>query len=248
MHKLYLILMMVLLLLLTGCGGNKTQTASKNSDKNNDKKATATPTKAADTPVNTPSGVTPESLEAAIRQALGDGYVADMDTPADELPLTMLGGIDLSKIDSYVAKQNAVPSVHADTVIIVRCKDASYADTVVAAFNEFVDRAHKQAKIYPLEPFKQMEARLYKAGDIVMYILAGAPLPEDSRLDDMQQYQYAVDEYKKIDDALKSLLGYLPENLLSDGSEGGEDEGGEDNGAAFSNEVETIDGAFVPEE
>lgn len=55
-----------------------------------------------------------------------------------------------------------------------------------------------------------MNARIYQSGDYVLYIIAGASYDgEDSEAEN----KLAVSEYAKIDEALKSVLGTLPENL-----------------------------------
>ncbi len=238
MKRITVLLSILLLVLLAACE-NKTD-SSKTTKKAQEQEATAT--KEAENKA-LPAGVTPQSIEAAIAQVLGDGYVADMDIPEDELPLSPLGEIDMSKLDTYVAKQNAVPSVHADTVIIVKCKDASYADRVVEGFNAFYKHSREYFTVYPLEPFKLTQGRLYKADDIVMYIIAGAPLPETPLLEP-EQMEYAKAEYDKIDNAVKGVLGYLPQNLLKTDEAGGSEEpaGAADNGAQI------YDGANVPEE
>ena len=57
---------------------------------------------------------------------------------------------------------------------------------------------------------KVMNARIYQSGDYVLYIIAGASYDgEDSEAEN----KLAVSEYAKIDEALKSVLGTLPENL-----------------------------------
>lgn len=239
MKRMTVLLSILLLVLLAACE-NKTD-SSKTTKKAQEQEATAT--KKAENKA-LPAGVTPQAIEAAIAQVLGDGYVADMDIPEDELPLSPLGEIDMSKLDSYVAKQNAVPSVHADTVIIVKCKDASYADRVVDGFNAFYKHSREYFTVYPLEPFKLTQGRLYKADDIVMYIIAGAPLPETPLLEP-EQMEYAKAEYDKIDNAVKEVLGYLPQNLLKSDETGDSAEPASavaDNGAAI------YDGANVPEE
>lgn len=209
MKRMTFLFTILFLLLLAACS-TKTDSGTTTKAREN---GTAATTTTASQNNEAPAGVTPQAIEAAIAKVLGDGYVADVAVSEEELYLCPLGDIDMSKIDSYVAKQNAVPSVHADNVIIVKCKDASYADSVVDGFNEFYKRSREYSTIYPLEPFKLMQARIYKADDIVMYLIAGAPIPE-TPMDDAQQREYAKAEYEKIDSAVKEVLGYLPQNLL----------------------------------
>ncbi|MBO7336624.1 MAG: DUF4358 domain-containing protein [Lachnospiraceae bacterium] len=247
MKRLVFLISVFFLLALAACG-KKTG--------NDQKAATPTPTLSPDNGNSEnkgngnnsgklPDGITPQSVEAAIAKALGNGYVADIEVPEEELYLCPLGDIDMEKIDAYVAKQNAVPSVHQDSVIVVKCKDASYADSVVQGFNVFYARSRKYAAIYPMEPFKVMGCRIFKAGDIVMYIVAGAPLPEDVR-DDAGQLAFATAEYAKIDTAVKELLGFLPENLLDEDTEiPGDDP---DNGSGESFEGVGFSDTYIPGE
>ena len=155
--------------------------------------------------------LTPAQIEAAVAKAIGDGYNATVDVPEEELWSCALRDADLTKLESYVAKQSTVPSLYQDSVVIAKCADAAYADELVPQFNEYFNQILNYNGMYPMEPHKIVGARIYRAGSIVMFIIAGAS--PDGSMDDAQMAALAAEEYEKIDGAIKDLLGYLPENL-----------------------------------
>ena len=169
---------------------------------------------------NTTITATPAEIEQKIADAIGkDNYLCDTDAQKDYLENTL--GLDLSKIESYVAKQNSVSSVNPDTVIILKVKDG-YADEAVKALNTSYAQMVDYIRQYPFGTAKVLNARIYQSGNYVMYILAGASYDgEDSEAES----KLAVSEYAKIDEAVKSVLGTLPKNSAvvpeDDGSAGG---------------------------
>ena len=202
MKKIVLIfLSIVMVFSLVACGSN--------SNKNNDGDKGSTTTTA-----------TPAEIEQKIAAAIGKGnYLCDTDAQKDYLENTL--GLDLSKIESYVAKQNSVSSVNPDTVIILKVKDG-YADEAVKALNTSYAQMVDYIRQYPFGTAKVLNARIYQSGNYVMYILAGASYDgEDSEAEN----KLAVSEYAKIDEAVKSVLGTLPKNSAvvpeDDGSAGG---------------------------
>lgn len=120
-----------------------------------------------------------------------------------------------------MAKQNAISAVNLDTVIILETEDG-YADTAVELLNESYSVSVSYIRQYAFGVGKVMNARIYKEGNYVMYILAGANYEGN---DAEKEDEFAVSEYKKIDDALNSIFGEIPENLAvipeDDGSSGG---------------------------
>ena len=214
MKHVYAVILILLLALLTGCGNN----SSKSSDKKENKTSTPTPGGSTDnkTPDNGNKGngktYTPTEIEAAIARVIGDGYNATVDVPMDEMYSCALADADFSKIDSYVAKLTLVPSVQQDQIVIATAKDAAYAEELVKLYNKEYERATMYAKQYPMEPHKLSRARIYKIGNTVMYLIAGRS-PEEG-MDDTACINLAEAEYKKIDDTIRDLYGYLPENLL----------------------------------
>ena len=108
-----------------------------------------------------------------------------------------------------MAKQNAISAVNLDTVIILESEDG-YADTAVELLNESYSGAVSYIRQYAFGVGKVMNARIYKEGNYVIYILAGASYEGN---DAEKEDEFAVSEYKKIDDALNSIFGEIPENL-----------------------------------
>ena len=154
------------------------------------------------------SDISLEEIEAAIADALGDGYLCTNEVPAEELILSCIGWLDMDKIEEYIVKQ---PAVFAqDTVGIVRCKEG-YADEAVDTLNERFAQTIDYIRQYPFDVAKVEGTRIYKVGNIVMYITAGAQADSDSSHED--EVKLADTEYEKIDKALEGIFGNMPENL-----------------------------------
>ena len=151
---------------------------------------------------------TPADIEQKIADAVGkDNYLCDIEIDKDWLQNSFQ--LDMSKVESYVAKQNSIASVNPDTVIVLKTKDG-YAADAVKALNEGYAQMVSYIRQYPFGTAKVLNARLYQSGDYVIYVIAGASYDgEDSEAEN----KLAVSEYTKIDEALKSVLGTLPENL-----------------------------------
>ena len=179
-------LSLVLLLSLAACGTDK-----KNADN-----------------TNTTVTATPADIEQKIIDAIGaDNYLCDTDI--EESWLQNSYQLDMSKVESYVAKQNAISSVNEDVLIILKTKDG-YADQAAEPLNTYFAQVVSYIRQYPFGTAKVLNARLYKVGDYVLYIIAGASYDgEDSEAEN----KLALSEYAKIDEAVKSIFGTLPENL-----------------------------------
>lgn len=151
---------------------------------------------------------TPEEIEKKIADAIGkDNYLCDTDIEKDWLQNSY--GLDLSKIESYVAKQNSISSVNVDTVIVLKVKDG-YADDAVEALNKNYDQLVSYIRQYPFGTAKVLNGRLYQSGNYVIYVIAGASYDGD---DSEAEAKLAASEYAKIDEAIKGVFGTLPENL-----------------------------------
>ena len=169
---------------------------------------------------NTTTTAAPAEIEQKIADAIGkDNYLCDTDIDKDWLQNSYQ--LDLSKIDSYVAKQNSIASVNPDTVIVLKTKDG-YADEAVRLLNENFAQMVSYIRQYPFGTAKVLNARLYRSGDYVLYIIAGASYDGE---DAEAEAKLAASEYAKIDAAVQSVLGTLPENLAvvpeDDGNSGG---------------------------
>lgn len=156
---------------------------------------------------DTPTTVTPAEIEQKIADAVGKSdYLCDTDVQKDYLQSTL--GLDLSKIESYAAKQNSVSSVNPDTVIILKVKDG-YANEAVKVLNTSYAQMVDYIRQYPFGTAKVLNARIYQNGNYVMYILAGASYEGE---DTEAEAKLATSEYAKIDEAITSVFGTLPKN------------------------------------
>ena len=213
MKKTTLILATLLLAAsLTACGKKadlpvpKPDTNAADTNKTNDPK--------------TDSEITPASIEKVVADAIGtDNYLCDTDIDEDWLKNSF--GLDMTKIKSYIAKQNAISAVNLDTVIVLEVEDG-YADTAVNILNQAYAQTVGYIRQYAFGVGKVMNVRIYKEGNFVMYILAGASYDGD---DAEKEDAFAVSEYAKIDAALNTLFGETPKNLAivpeDDGNSGG---------------------------
>ena len=161
---------------------------------------------------------TPAEIEAAIAAALGEGYLATVDVPEEEIFLSPLGWLDLTKVKSYVAKQAQVTALNMDAVVIAECEEG-YADEAVDQLNQSFAQTVGYIRQYPFGVAKVENARIYKEGNTVMLIIAGANAGDDA--DAEAEAKLAVAEYEKVDAALKALFGAVPENLAVIPEEGG---------------------------
>ena len=206
---------LILALTLASCGQQKPDFPDTTDPKSD---TTASDTNKTDDNKN--SEITPASIEKAIADSIGsDNYLCNTDI--DENWLKNSYGLDLSKVKSYVAKQNAISAVNLDTVIILEVEDG-YADTAVEILNESYSGTVGYIRQYAFGVGKVMNARIYREGNYVMYILAGASYDGD---DAEKEDELAVSEYAKIDAAMKDLFGETPKNLAvvpeDDGNNGG---------------------------
>lgn len=168
---------------------------------------------------------TPKEIEAAIAKALGEGYLATIEVPEDEMWSSAISRLDLTKVKTYVAKQAENVSLDMDAVVIAECEDG-YADEAVKQLNESFAQTVDYIRQYPFGVAKVEGARLYKIGNTVMLIIAGASADENASAED--EAKLAASEYEKIDNAIKALFGTLPENLavIPEATDnGGSDEG-----------------------
>lgn len=194
MKKFVLILLsLAMVFSMAACGQNGNNTKKNDSDNS---KVTVT--------------ATPEEIEKKIADAIGkDNYLCDTDIEKDWLQNSY--GLDLSKIESYVAKQNSISSVNVDVVIVLKTKDG-YADDAVNALIKNYDQLVSYIRQYPFGTAKVLNGRLYQSGNYVVYVIAGASYDGD---DSEAEAKLAASEYAKIDEAIKGVFGTLPENLAA---------------------------------
>ncbi|MDE7230062.1 MAG: hypothetical protein K2N56_06230, partial [Oscillospiraceae bacterium] len=66
--------------------------------------------------------ISPEQIEAAVAEALGDGYSHMQPISEEELTLSIFEGLDLSKVESYVAKQTSEPENKRDMIAVFKSR------------------------------------------------------------------------------------------------------------------------------
>lgn len=152
----------------------------------------------------------PEQLEAAIAGALEDGYYCTVPVPEEEITLSLFDGLDLSKIESYAAKQTSESDDRQDIIAIFKCK-SGYADKAVEILNGYYAQVIVNTMQRRHDVLKANGTRIYKIGDTVMFILAGRS-PESGISTD-EEAALAEAEYTKIDRVIKNQFGTVPENL-----------------------------------
>ena len=225
MRKIELVILAgVMALSLSACAGNKdTQqetTTQQTATQQNETQTQKETDKNSDNKKNASDSVSIKSIEDAVVQAIGEeNYLCDVEK--DKTMLFARLELDESQIVEYIAKENSISSVHLDQIMIFKVKDG-YADTVVDKINDDFAQTVSYVRQYPFGVAKVLNARLYKSGDYVVFVLAGADYDgEDSEAEE----KLAEEEYAKIDKAMEGIFGEVPENLLvipeDDGSNGG---------------------------
>ena len=208
-----LLLALTLLFSAASCGQNKTPDDTKTSEdtKQTEKTDATTDTQKKDA----------DAVEQAIADAIGeDNYLCNTDI--DENWFANYYGFDMTQIEDYTARQNTIASVNPDTVIVLKVKDG-YADTAAACLNKSFSQLVSYIRQYPFGVAKVEGARIYVSGNYVLYIIAGASYDgEDSE----GEIKLADAEYEKIDAAVKTLFGALPDNLAEIPEDSGNGGGG----------------------
>lgn len=225
MRKIELVILAgVMALSLSACAGKKdTQqetTTQQTTTQQNETQTQKETDKDSDNKKNDSDSVSIKSIEDAVVQVIGEeNYLCDVEK--DKTMLFARLELDESQIVEYIAKENSISSVHLDQIMIFKVKDG-YADTVVDKINDDFAQTVSYVRQYPFGVAKVLNARLYKSGEYVVFVLAGADYDgEDSEAEE----KLAEEEYAKIDKAMEGIFGEVPENLLvipeDDGSNGG---------------------------
>ena len=148
-----------------------------------------------------------DEIEKKIIEAVGkDNYLADTEIDTDTLKNSF--GLDMSKIESHIAKENSISSINPDITVILKTKDG-YADEAVTKLNEKFAVNVSYVRQYDFGTQKVLNARIYKEGDYVIYIIGGKSYDGE---DKEEESKLAGSEYEKIDNALKDLFGHKMEN------------------------------------
>ena len=214
----------VMALSLSACAGKKDAqqetTTQQTTTQQNETQTQKETDKDSDNKKNDSDSMSIKSIEDAVVQAIGEeNYLCDVEK--DKTMLFARLELDESQIVEYIAKENSISSVHLDQIMIFKVKDG-YADTVVDKINDDFAQTVSYVRQYPFGVAKVLNARLYKSGNYVVFVLAGADYDGD---DSEAEEKLAEVEYAKIDKTMEGIFGAVPENLLvipeDDGSNGG---------------------------
>lgn len=113
---------------------------------------------------------------------------------------------DFSGIYGEVISSEPLDSESGAVLTVQRGGGVDYLKTLNERFAQSIDYIRQ----YPFDVAKVEGTRIFKVGDIVMYITAGAAYEGD---DKEEEAKLAEAEYEKIDNAMKELLGSVPKNL-----------------------------------
>ena len=200
MKRLICIFTLLMIICLTSCGKDIPPGGTQGTDVSS---KAAKPEKA----------YTVQEVEAAIAEALGDGYYCDTEKNAENIEYTFFADLDFSKLDSYILKVYNDDVLKLDTTAVLNCKE-DYVDTAIDKLNFFLAASYRYVKAYPFSVTslsKVENARLFRHGNTVILVLGGSDLDETAS--EEEKAEHALDEYKKVDKAVKELYGELPENI-----------------------------------
>ncbi len=177
-------------------------------------------TKPNDTEPNITITTSPTEIEQKIASSIGtDHYLCTIDIEEDWLKNYF--GLDMDKIETYVAKQNPIAAVNPDTVIILKTKDG-YAKEAADKLNTAYAQQVSYIRQYPFGVQKVLGARIFCDGDYVMYILAGESYEGENG---EEEAKLAASEYAKIDSVIKEIFKKALVNIATvpedDGKGGG---------------------------
>lgn len=214
-----IILSAAMVLGLTACsaknnGNNETTSQSQSrteaTGKEDDAKNTTDETQTTEKKDNNNStDISAADIESRIADAVGkDNYLCTVDKDKNMLFARL--ELDESKVLDYVAKESAISAVDLDQILVFKVTD-DYVDSLVDKINEDYAQTVSYVRQYPFGTAKVLNARLYKSGDYVLFVIAGASYEGE---DTEAEVKMAVSEYAKIDEAVKDIFGELPENLI----------------------------------
>lgn len=156
---------------------------------------------------------TAQEVEAAIAEALGDGYYCDTEINEENAEGTFFADMDFSKLKSYTVKVYNDDAEKLDITAVLECEE-DYVETAVDKLNFYLASSYRYAKVYPfaVTPLAKIEnARLYRHANTVILILGGSDL--DKSASEEEKVKHVLDEYKKIDNAVNGLYGVSHKNI-----------------------------------
>jgi len=153
MKKIITLVLAMMMLMLTACGGNADETTSADNAANAGYK----------------NDVAVSDIRDAVAAVYGDNYLATM--PLDAEMLEMSYGITADMYEEFVAEVPMM-SAHVDTLVVVKAK-ADKVEAVKAALEAYRKDQVENGFHYPMNVPKVQASEIVVYGDYVVYIMLG---------------------------------------------------------------------------
>ena len=138
----------------------------------------------------------------AVKNAYGDNYLPNM--KMDEKEIKERYGVSSKWYTAAIAEVPMI-STNADTLVIVKSKDAKSKKKIKSALKKYQDDLIKDTHQYPMNQLKIQASRIYTKGDYVCFIMLG----NISNKQEEQSEEKVIAAYKKQNekavDAIRKL-------------------------------------------
>ena len=138
----------------------------------------------------------------AVKNAYGDNYLPNM--KMDKKEIKERYGVSSKWYTAAIAEVPMI-STNADTLVIVKSKDAKSKKKIKSALKKYQDALIKDTHQYPMNQLKIQASRIYTKGDYVCFIMLGniSNKQEEQSEDKViaaykKQNQKAVDAIRKL--------------------------------------------------
>ncbi len=185
--------MVVVVLLLAGCGRNKDEQDSQLGN-------TGESVSSEESGYN--QNIVMEDLKTAVVDVLGENYWPNM--PIDAESLEALYGITPDMYDNYFAECPMI-SVNVDTMIIVKAK-ADQIENVEQALEAYRDKSLNESLQYPQNLGKIQASRIETFDNYVCFVQLGADTMAASDVGDEAVVEQCLEENERALDAIEKAL------------------------------------------
>ena len=135
----------------------------------------------------------------AVKKAYGDDYVPNAKVSEDEIKERY--GVSSKWYTSAIAEVPMI-SVNADTLIIIKAKDAKSKKKIQSALKKYRETLVEDTHQYPMNQLKIQGSRLYTKGNYVCFFMLGSI----SNKEEQQDEDKVIAAYKKQNEkAVKAI-------------------------------------------
>ena len=152
----------------------------------------------------------------SLKKSLGDSYTSDNAETEDRM--SGYYGLDMSKIESWVAESNSSSSLNMDCAVVLQVKDG-YAQDAAALLQDTFEQVCSYARMYNMDLQRVLQARLFVNGNYVALLIEGQK--GDPQASEEDQAKFAADEAAKVDAAWKAIFGSAKNTVVIPASNGG---------------------------